>query len=181
MSHHPVYAKVSNLRQRSIVETLEALLVVFGAVIGIAIVPTLLLRYFYDTSTLLEQPKLLEYLPVALTLIAGFYLVKALFNNFRHERQIKQLLTELEAMDDCCGNCCGNSGADKADKAGRAEEADEDWDEDLKELEELLAEVETEEKSTKKAPATKGAVKKVVKAKALKVSKKAPTKRATKK
>lgn len=143
MSHSPITAKISHLRQRSIVATLEAVLVLFGALLAIAILPSLLLRYFYDTSTLLESPKLLEYIPVAAFVLAAIYFFRALIGNMRREKQVSQLMTELENCDDgCCGSCCTDE---------ENQENEEDWDEDLKELEELLAEVEAEEKAEKKS------------------------------
>lgn len=143
MSHSPAAAKISHLRQRSIVATLEAVLVLFGALLTIAVLPTLLLTYFYDTSTLMESPKLLQYIPVGAFIVATFYFFRALIGNLRREKQVAQLMSELDQCEDgCCGgSCC-------SDKDG---EADEDWDEDLKELEELLAEVEAEEKVDKKS------------------------------
>ncbi len=141
MSHSPASTKISHLRQRSMVVTLEAVLVLFGALLAIAVLPTLLLRYFYDTTTLMESPAVLEYIPVVAFVLATVYFLRALIGNMRREKEVSQLMIELE-NDDCCGaGCC-------SDKDG---EADEDWDEDLKELEDLLAEVEAEEKSEKKS------------------------------
>lgn len=166
MSKSPAAAKISHLRQRSMVATLEAVLVLFGALLAIAVLPTLLLRYFYDTSTLVESPKILEYIPVGAFVLAAFYFFRALIGNMRREKQVSQLMVELDNCDDCCGDCCST------DEKG--EGADEDWDEDLKELEELLAEVEAEEKSEKKS--TKKASKPAKAAKVAKSAKKASKK-----
>lgn len=141
MSHSPASTKISHLRQRSMVVTLEAVLVLFGALLAIAVLPTLLLRYFYDTTTLMESPAVLEYIPVVAFVLATFYFLRALIGNMRREKEVSQLMVELE-NDDCCGGACCT------DQEG---ENDEDWDEDLKELEDLLAEVEAEEKSEKKS------------------------------
>lgn len=164
MSHSPASAKISHLRQRSMVVTLEAVLVLFGALLAIAILPTLLLRYFYDTTTLMESPVALEYIPVVAFVLATIYFLRALIGNMRREKQISQLMTEME-NDDCCGGACHSD---------HAEESDEDWDEDLQELEELLAEVEAEEKSEKKS--AKKASKPAKAAKVAKTAKKASKK-----
>ena len=147
MSKSPIHFKISELRQRSLLRTNEAIMVIFAAIIAIAVLPTLLLRYLYDTSQLLEQPKLLEYIPVVSIVIAAFYLVRALLGNMKRENEIKSLMMELEVMgDDCCGSCANNDDMDAED---------EDWDEDLKELEELLAEVEAEEKAAETKTSSK--------------------------
>lgn len=158
MSHSPIHFKISQLRHQSMVRTTEAIMVLFGSIVAIAVLPSLLLRYFYDTSTLLEQPKLLEYIPVAAFVIAGLYFFNALISNMRNERQVRQLMNEMEMMgDDCCGGaCCSDHDTAAA--------GDEDWDEDLKELEDLLAEVEKEEKTGKKSTAKSSVKKAPVKA-----------------
>lgn len=152
MSKSPIHFKISELRQRSMLRTTEAIMVIFAAIIAIAILPTLLLRYLYDPTQLLEQPKLLEYIPVVSVVIAAFYFLRALLGNMKRENEIKSLMMELEVMDDdCCGSgkCCSDESED-----------DEDWDEDLKELEELLAEVEAEEAAAEKKTSKKKSNKK---------------------
>lgn len=151
MEKSPIQFKISELRQRSMLRTTEAIMVIFAAIIAIAILPTLLLRYMYDATTLLEQPKLLEYIPVVSVVIATFYFLRALLGNMKREKKAKNLMMEMELMgDDCCGGKCNDSLDD-----------DEDWDEDLQELEELLAEVEDEEKADKKkSPKKKKSTKK---------------------
>jgi hypothetical protein len=156
MSHSPVHFKIAELRQRSMLRTTEAIMVIFAAIISIAILPTLLLRYMYDATQLLEQPKLLEYIPVISVVIAAFYFIRALIGNMKREKEVKSLMMEMELMND---DCCGSKGGSCC-KEGATDE-DEDWDEDLKELEELLAEVEAEEASEKKKkPAKKKSTKK---------------------
>jgi hypothetical protein len=153
----PIQFRISELRQRSMLRTTEAIMVIFAAIIAIAVLPTLLLRYLYDPTQLLEQPKLLEYIPVVSIVIATFYFLRSLMGNMKREKEIGSLMMELEMMeDDCCGS--GKCGTDE-------DLNDEDWDEDLKELEELLAEVEAEEateakKSTKKKSTKKKSTKK---------------------
>jgi Flp pilus assembly protein TadB len=155
----PIQFKIAELRQRSMLRTTEAILVVFAAIIAIAVLPTLLLRYLYDPTQLLEQPKLLEYIPVVSIVIATIYLLRALLGNMKREKEVKSLVMEMEMMDDgCCGSGkCGGHSEDSME--------DEDWDEDLKELEELLAEVEAEEaaEGTKKSSKKKAAPKKSTK------------------
>ncbi|NCN87418.1 MAG: hypothetical protein GW941_00830 [Candidatus Pacebacteria bacterium] len=153
----PIQFKISELRQRSMLRTTEAILVVFAAIIAIAVLPSLLLRYLYDPTQLLEQPKLLEYIPVVSIVIATFYFVRALLGNMKREKEVSSLMTEMEMMEDgCCGSGkCGSNDDDMED---------EDWDEDLKELEELLAEVEAEEAAEEtKKPAKKKSTKKTSK------------------
>ncbi|MDH5532794.1 MAG: hypothetical protein OEX81_00005, partial [Candidatus Pacebacteria bacterium] len=154
--HSPVHFKIAELRQRSMLRTTEAIMVIFAAIISIAILPTLLLRYMYDTTQLLEQPKLLEYIPVVSVVIAAFYFIRALIGNMKREKEVSGLMMEMELMDDgCCGSGkCGSSDSD---------DEDEDWDEDLKELEELLAEVEAEEAAESKKTTKKSSKKKTTK------------------
>lgn len=155
MSHSPVHFKIAELRQRSMLRTTEAIMVLFAAIISIAILPTLLLRYMYDATQLLEQPKALEYIPIVSVVIAAFYFLRALVGNMKREKEVKGLMMEMELMDDgCCeSGKCGNSNSN---------DEDEDWDEDLKELEELLAEVEAEEAEEKKTTTLKDTSKKKI-------------------
>lgn len=158
MSHTMAHSKISELRSRSLIVTMEAIMVLFGAIMAIAILPSLLLRYFYDATTLIEQPKLLEYIPVAAFVVATIYFLKALIGNMRREKMIGQLMAEAEAMhgEGCGSGCCGKGdcGDDCCTDGENGE--DEEWDEDLKELETLLAEVEAEDKKpAKKSKASK--------------------------
>ena len=160
MSHSPIHFKIAELRQRSMLRTTEAIMVIFAAIIAIAILPTLLLRYMYDATQLLEQPKALEYIPLISVIVAAIYFFRALVGNMKREKDVKRLIVEMEMMnDDCCGGGkCSNGNCSTDDEA-----EDEDWDEDLKELEELLAEVEAEEKAENKKSDKKKSTKKSTK------------------
>ena len=142
MKNSQVQFKIQNLRAKSLLETMEALLVSVAAFMVMAILPSLLIRYLYESANLFEQPKTLEYIPVLAFSVSIFYIVKALFFNMRRAGQIKILEMELEATDDSCESCQGEDEAE-----------DEDWEKELAELEALLDEDDkkTDGKSAKKA------------------------------
>jgi hypothetical protein len=146
MSNSLNHFKVKELRKRSMVRTTEAIMVIFGALLAIAILPGILLKYLYAGQQLFEQPKLLEYIPIVAFGIATLYFLRALTGNMKRDSEAKKLMIEIEMMGDDC--CDANSNDD-----------DEDWDDDLQELEELLAEVE-EKAPKKKAVKSKAATKK---------------------
>jgi len=151
MSHSPNHFKVMEIRKRSMVHTTEAIMVIFAALLAIAILPSILLKYLYAGQQLFEQPKLLEYVPIVSFGIATFYFLRALIGNMKRDSEVKRLMVEIDMMgDDCCGSSRGSSSNDGND--------DEEWDDDLQELEELLAEVEEEEKTPKKKAAKKSRV-----------------------
>lgn len=148
---HTTHFKAADLRRKSMVATVEAILVSFFALMSVAILPSLLLRYLYADQQLFEQPALLEYIPVAAFVISLAYFVAALWGNKRREKQIKQMIVDMEMMADDCG--CGS----------HCNESDENWDEDLKELEEMLADVDSKDTTVKSSKKTAAKSKKTAK------------------
>jgi len=152
--------QIQDLRKQSVVEILEAMMMLLGALFVTALLPSLLLRYFYADAQLFEQPKTLEYIPVAAFVVGIFYLLKAYFNNLRRNAQIRKLQMELGADGSCCGTCTDCATDDKAVAESKDETEEEDWEKELAELEALLDEEEkeapkkaikkTSKKSTKK-------------------------------
>jgi hypothetical protein len=136
--------EIERLQRDRVLVAIESVAVVVFALFTSAILPSLLVRYVYAQQQLFEQPKLLEYIPVAAFAIGAGFGVYALVLSIRNALRTRKLLQELEEvslMDDmsCCGGNCGCG--------------DENW----KELEELESMVDTvlEDKPKKKAASAK--------------------------
>lgn len=102
--------QVNQLRLRSLVTLVEALLVSFVALIASAILPALLLRYVYAGQQLLAQPKVLEYLPLATFVVIVGYFLYAMVSGFMREMSARKLEKQLAATMMACG--CDECGCD---------------------------------------------------------------------
>lgn len=120
--------KISQLRQDKVIYAVESIAVFVLALFASAFLPNLLLRYFYDQTTLTEVPPLLEYIPVAAFLVGVGYFVYVMIGNMGRLSKIKKLEKELDDLiathgDHCCeGNCdCGECGPNGGAVATRRE------------------------------------------------------------
>ena len=151
MTYSHTQFQIQELRARNQQKVLESILVLLAALFISALLPSLLLRYFYDTAQLLEQPRALEYIPVVSFVVGIGYLLFALIGNMMREKKISQLQSELATMSHDCN--CGHAHDDAISS------------DELAELERMVDEVldtkEAEEKTAKKSSkATKSAKKK---------------------
>lgn len=130
--------RISELRNLNTQRTVEGVFAILLALFVSAMLPSILLRYFYAEAQLFEQPALLEYIPVAAFVIGVAYSLYVMVGNFARGKQIKQLKEELALTVDI----------DTASDLGTTEE-------ELAELEAIVDEaLKQQEKSTKPAKKT---------------------------
>ncbi|GEM_PF-1435392 len=165
--HSPIYFEIRDLRAQNTQKVLEAILVVLAALFVIALLPSLLYTYVYAQAQLLEQPLLLELLPVVTFALAVLYVIYVVVGNIRRTNQIKALKLQVAEY--------VNFGKDTADEMITQKELDE-----LENIvEQAISEVEgAEAKTGRRKASRKSAARKTS---ARRTTKPAAKRRATKK
>ncbi len=112
MKHSHLRFKIAQLRQDKQLMMIESIAVFVFALFVAILLPSLLIRYVYADQQLFEQPKVIEYIPVASFAVGTVFFLYAILTNLSRLKQIKALERELEATGcDCHGNCmCGPDG-----------------------------------------------------------------------
>jgi hypothetical protein len=158
--------QIQQLRQDKINASVSSIAVFVFALFSVALLPQLIFQYFYAGQQLLEQPKVLELIPLTAFLLGVIHFLSVAFTNAIRTKKINELEEELKFMDDGCqckGDCkCGDS----------------NWD-DLDELDAMVEEAIAEAKKTKKPAKPAKPAKKASKTKTK--SKKVSAKKASKK
>ncbi|HYD35491.1 MAG TPA: hypothetical protein VD999_05465 [Vitreimonas sp.] len=110
MTNSSIHFKVEQLRQKSLLKTVESVAVFFFSIFVTAFLPNLLIRYVYANQQLFEQPKLLEYIPTVSFVLAVAYFLFAMIGNLLREMKAQKLEKEAESMVGCdCEDCdCGS-------------------------------------------------------------------------
>lgn len=88
---------------------MEGLFAVVASLFVTALLPSLLIKYFYANAQLFEQPKLLEYIPVATFVISGAYIVFVIFGNVTRGAKIRQAEAELAIANSLVANDMGTT------------------------------------------------------------------------
>ncbi|MDA1079307.1 MAG: hypothetical protein O2840_01295 [bacterium] len=117
--------------------TMEGLFTVVASLFVTALLPSLLIKYFYANAQLFEQPKLLEYIPVATFAISAVYIVFVIFGNIVRGSKIRQAEAELAIADSISSNDMGTT------------------QEELAELEKIVDSALAKPKKSTRASATK--------------------------
>jgi hypothetical protein len=140
--------EIQSLRTKNLTTAVESISVILGAVVFNMLAPQLLIKYYYDVTTLIETPPIFEMLPLVTYTIAVAFFFYAMVGNFLRGRRIKSLEQELILMgDDCCGSCDHHSDHSHDDEDISPEE--------LQELEKIVEEaMKTKGKSKAKKSAT---------------------------
>ena len=99
MNKETLQFKIQNLRTASIQRTMEGLFTVVASLFITALLHSLLIKYLYANAQLFEQPKLLEYIPVAAFVISVAYIVLVIFGNITRGAKIRQAEAELAIAD----------------------------------------------------------------------------------
>ncbi len=99
--HHQFQAQ--QLRTQSVVKAVESIAVFVFALFTSALLPSLLFRYLYANQELTEQPKMLEYIPVAAFVVGVAYFVYAMVGNWARDGKARRL--EQEAIECGCDDC----------------------------------------------------------------------------
>ncbi len=138
MKQSSLQFQISQMRQEKQIYTLESIAVFLFSLFLSAFLPQILFRYLYANQQLLEQPKLLEYIPVAAFLIGVGFFIFAMVGNIMRMMKIAKLekeLAQVSMMDDgCCGgDCdCGPQGAHDHHEHMMADMAEPTWEETTK-------------------------------------------------
>lgn len=116
--------ELDQLRMVSIQRSIESISMFVLALFISAILPSLLFRYLYADAALTEQPKILEYIPVAAFVLGVGFFAFAMVGNIMREKKIKMLLKEVADMGCDCGcvggcACCDDSMDSKPKKSGK--------------------------------------------------------------
>jgi len=109
MNNQALQFKIQNLRSTTMQRTTEGLFVVVASLFVTALLPSLLIKYFYANAQLFEQPKLLEYIPVATFVISVAYIVFVIFGNMTRGAKIRQAETELAIANSLVSNDLGTT------------------------------------------------------------------------
>lgn len=147
--HSYIKFQIKDLRAQNLQKVMEVTMVLLAALFTTVLLPSLLVRYVYSQAQLLEQPVLLELIPL-LTFVVGIaYLIYVIAGNFRRGREIKALQLRMAEFggfaDDAANEMIDQSELDELEKI----------------VEKAMSEVERTEKKSR--PAKKSAVKKPAK------------------
>ncbi len=105
--HTSAQFHIKQLRAKSLLMMVESLSVFVAALFTSALLPSLLFRYMYANAQLVEQPKILEYIPVVAFVVGIGYFLVAAVGNIMREIKIMKLTKELNEMGcDCDCGCC---------------------------------------------------------------------------
>jgi len=98
MNTQQLQFNIQDLRTNSIQQSIESIFVVMSSLFVTAILPSLMVRYFYQNSQLLEQPKTLEYIPVAAFVISAISIVSTVVGNAVRYNKIRQAQASLQML-----------------------------------------------------------------------------------
>ncbi len=97
--------QAQSLRAQNISKAVESIAVFVFALFMASVLPQLLFKYYYANMDLTEQPKLLEYIPVAAFVVGVGYFVYAMAGNFMRDAKAKKLEMQMMEMGCDCENC----------------------------------------------------------------------------
>ncbi len=95
---------IDQLRKEKMIYAIESIAVFIFALFATVFLPQLLFKYFYANQQLLEEPKLLSYIPAASFVVGVAYFAYAMIGNLFRSTKIRRLEKELANCTDCC---CG--------------------------------------------------------------------------
>ena len=98
MSHSYIHLHIQDLRARNQQKVLEAIMVGIVALMTVALLPSILVQYFYDVATLTAEPEVLRNIPVVSYILTAGYFLYAVVGNLMREKKIKQLLSQAESV-----------------------------------------------------------------------------------
>src|SRR5262249_3980214 len=125
MSYCNTQFKVEQLRQVNVQRVLESMAVILFAIFVAALLPSLLICYVYASQQLLEQTKVLDYIPLAAFVAGAAYFIFMVIGNTMRELRARQLEKELMNMHCDCSGCdlCDDEMMDMSEMEAIAEKA----------------------------------------------------------
>ncbi len=149
---HSTHKRIKFLYAQSVLSTLQAIMVFIAALFTTALLPSLVVRFFYAEQDLFAAPPVVEYIPVVSFAISALYFLYVIVANLRRGMMIRSLTkqAELAEQSDCgdcgCGGCAPDTSVDMSE---------------LQELEELVdTAMKTKSATKKKSTKTKRTIKK---------------------
>lgn len=103
MKCHQSFWEVKSLRQENVIKGIESIAYMVFALFATVLLPSIIFRFFYADQQLLEQPKILEYIPIAAFALGCGYFLYAMTGNFMRTRKISKLEKEMKDCD--CSGC----------------------------------------------------------------------------
>jgi hypothetical protein len=134
-----LHFQVKQLRSQNMVTLMASLTLFVASLFTIALLPTLLIRYYYANQNLLAQPPLLDSIPLIGFVVAKVFFLYAVVMVIKREMKARKL--EVQAMNDDCDCNCGHYHHDDMDVT----------DEEMAELESIVEKAMSAKKSSKKA------------------------------
>lgn len=107
MSHSQ--KQINRLYLQNAVSTVQAIMLFVAALFSTALLPSLIVRYFFAEQDLFAPPAIVEYIPVISYAVAMLYFVYVLVSNFNRNRKIKVLTAQATEDFGCCGECSPES------------------------------------------------------------------------
>jgi len=92
--------QVQYLMMKNSKEMLTSLVMFVAALFVTIIAPSLLLRYVYAGQQLMEEPKLMEYIPLVSAIVASLYFIYAIVGCLIRSNKIKLLMNQVDMMSD---------------------------------------------------------------------------------
>jgi hypothetical protein len=109
MKYSRLQFDIDQLRKEKMVYGIESISVFIFALFATVFLPQLLYKYFYANQKLLEEPKLLGYIPVAAFVLGVAYFAYAMIGNLLRAAKISKLEKELANTSFCdCAECDGD-------------------------------------------------------------------------
>ena len=109
MNAQQLQFNIQDLRTTSIQQSIESIFVVMSSLFITALLPSLLVRYVYQNSQLLAQPKSLEYIPVAAFVISTISIIATVVGNAMRYNKIKQSQVSLKMLQSIDADDLGTS------------------------------------------------------------------------
>ncbi len=89
--------QIDQLRKEKMVYAIESIMVFIASFFVIAFLPGFLYRYMYANQQLLEEPKVMQYIPLVAFGIAIAFFIYAVLKNFMACLKIKRLEKQLSS------------------------------------------------------------------------------------
>lgn len=102
---HHNFMRLKSLKQESLTKAVEAIAVMIFSLFTTVLLPSIIFRFFYADKQLLEQPKVLEYIPIAAFALGFGYFIYAMVGNIMRALKVRQLEAEMMASGE---NCCSD-------------------------------------------------------------------------
>lgn len=91
--------QIEQLRTKNLQKTMEALFILVAALFVSALLPSLMVRYVYAGQQLMEEPRALQFIPVAAFIIGVGYSIYVIVTNLMREMKASRLEMEMLRTD----------------------------------------------------------------------------------